>query len=40
MFKSRMGSQERHILLLSSSVVYGSEYLQHAADDVNNFLKK
>lgn len=35
-----MGAQERRILLLSSSVVYGSEYLQYAADDINKFLKK
>ncbi|KDR15187.1 alpha-aspartyl dipeptidase-like [Zootermopsis nevadensis] len=35
-----MGTKERRLLLLSSSVVHGSEYLQHAADDINNFLKK
>lgn len=38
--QSHMDAQQRHILLLSTSTVYGSEYLQYAADDINNFLKK
>jgi len=37
---SRMDAQEKHILLLSTSTVYGSEYLQYAADDINKFLKR
>ncbi|PNF38963.1 Alpha-aspartyl dipeptidase [Cryptotermes secundus] len=35
-----MDTQQRRILLLSTSVVYGSEYLHYATDDINKFLKK